>query len=114
MVIRMTSTDAVIIQAVLPVSILGGSGVGVAAAGAAAGGVASAPAAGCAAGGSSASAGTARPNDAHKVINNRNFLIGLSLNSSERFGTRLARADADGLFEWIYEDLAVADLAGVG
>src|SRR5262245_22733269 len=113
MVMRMTSTEAVIIQAVLPLSILGGSGAGVAAAGAAAG-VASAPAAGCEAAGSSARAGTARPSEAHRVSNNRNFLIGLSLNSSKRFCTRLACADPDGLFEWVHEDLAVADLPGVG
>src|SRR6185312_2039623 len=127
MVIISTSTEEVSIQAVSPVSILGGAGVaaGVVAAWAA-GAAAGAAAAGAAAAGAPATgvwaiAGPASdapmtaPASASpaSLFNPMSFISrSPSFLSLERRGAGLAGADAHGVLDAEDEDLAVADVAG--
>src|SRR5918999_988057 len=66
---------------------------------------------GVAAGLSCASVTPAKASDSHRARNAQNFFISLS-SECRRIG--LAGADADDFFQIEHEDLAVADLAGVG
>src|SRR5689334_7195149 len=127
MVIRMTNAVAVIIQAVSP---LFGVGAGAAAAAGAAAGAAVAAAAG-AAGAAASAAGaaaagaaaagaaglsSAMPGVARTVAAQRasKLKTRLMISSLERLCTGLTGTDANDLFQLEHEDLAVADLAGVG
>src|SRR3970282_1694069 len=102
----MTRAVAVIIQVVSPLSTLGA----VAAAGAAAGAVA-AGASVAAAGLSCARCAAPEASECARAMRARNFFMCVSL---ERLRIGLAGADADDFFEFEHENLAVADLAGVG
>src|SRR5512145_2377004 len=103
-----------IIQAVSP---LFGTGAGAGAASAAAGAASAAGtasvAAGSSAGLSCARIGALSANDPHRAININSFFMWSPL-GLQRFGADFAGADADRLLERKHEDLAVADLAGVG
>src|SRR5688500_2959360 len=104
-VIRMTSAVAVSIHAVSPLSTLGLAGSAAALTASAAG------LSGVAAGLSCASVTPATASDSTRARNAQNFFIGFS-SECRRIG--LAGADADDFFQIEHEDLAVADLAGIG
>src|SRR5690606_12257989 len=121
MVIRMTSSVEVIIQAVSPESTFGSSAAGAASAGAAsaAGAAAASAGASMAAGASAVWATALTPAKAMPRPSNREamsffmsviFLVWDA--GSERFLAGFAGADANHLFERGDEDLSVADLAG--
>src|SRR5690242_621417 len=101
-----TSAVEVSIQATSP---LFGCGAGAAAGAAAA--CAAAGLSGVAAGLSCESAAPAKASDPSSVTNAMSFFIAVPL---ERRRIGLAGADADDFLEIEHEDLAVADLAGIG
>src|SRR4029079_18981303 len=109
MVIRMTSTVATIIHAVSP---LFGTGAGAAAGAAGVAASAAGAVAVSAAFASSAKAGTDSATVPHKARSIRIFLI--MTFSLKRLRAGFAGADADNLFQVEHEDLAVADLPGIG
>src|SRR5687767_4920327 len=101
----MTSAVAVSIHAVSPLSTLGLAGSAAALTASAAG------LSGVAAGLSCASVAPAKASDSTRARNAQNFFISVS-SECRRIG--LAGADANDFFQIEHEDLAVADLAGVG